>query len=229
MRRGGGRSFNKIIHHYEPYIDGKRHKVGIKIDVTKDGEKVQYFTEHIKDLDTKKPIIERFDTLPKLYNWIEEQLIHKPEVTWERKIYVHVRGYTFARRKTQANYKGESLLHASIDIEAEAIEIGTAPDGRKWRRAPDNPKSAEKFDENIGYGLEHSWSSKREGTDPDDPYSRALIDDTPENRELLVAFSVKFDGLRDQFFRAFAPEHVHQFLNHAAGTLLLNAPNEVAE
>lgn len=31
MTRGGGRDFSKIVHYYEPYIDGKRHKVGVKM------------------------------------------------------------------------------------------------------------------------------------------------------------------------------------------------------
>ena len=65
---------------------------------------------------------------------------------------------------------------------------------------------------------EYDWSN----SDPE-PYSRALIDDTPENREMLVQFAVMFDELRDKFFRSFAPDNVGQFLAKVASRPQLKA------
>jgi hypothetical protein len=222
MSRGGDRSFNKTIHYYEPYINEKRHKVGIKMRVDfRPDEDVTFYTDHFKkDADTKESVENSFKTLAELYEWIDEQLEVIPEIVWESKIFVEVRGYSYGKTNPKhTTWKGLSISHSSLDISAEAVEIGTTPDGRKWRRCP-GEKRVSKFTEQIGYGLERRYSSDKDGS----PYSRALIDDTPQNREMLVAFAVKFDELRDQFFKAFAPEYVHRFLSQTAGTLLLNAP-----
>jgi hypothetical protein len=221
--RSGGRDFRKIIHHYEPFIDGKRHKVAVKMESTSKGE-IRFFTDHFKD-EENRPIEKVFKKLPDLYEYIEEQLATLPDVVWESKIYIEVKGRSDGQIDGTKYHGGEQLLHSEVEVTAMACEIGTGTDGKMWRRAPGERKRVEKFDKNIGYGLEkekYYWKTD-DPNDPGEPYSRALIDDTVKNRELLVQFSVKFDELRDQFFKAFAPEHVERFLSQTAGTLLLNS------
>jgi hypothetical protein len=221
MRRAP-KEFDKTIHYYEPWIDDKRYKVAIKM-CTDDGTDVKFYTEHFKD-DKDKIISNSFDKLSDLYDWIEDQLATMPDVKWAPKIYIRVIGESKGRVDGTDGFHSISLLASKVEIYADAVEIGTAPDGRCWTRCPGKPKSKRIFDKNIGYGFEkekYYWK-KDDPNDPGEPYSRALIDDTPENRELLVQFSVRFDQLRDQFFRAFAPEYVSRFLAQTAGMLLLS-------
>lgn len=229
-RRSGLREIDKIIHYYEPWIDNKRHKVGVKMKTDSDGGKPQFYTQHFKD-DQERVIYKFFDTLPELYEWIEEQLADLIKLSWEPKIYIQVKGRSSAYeiKEDNASYRGIDFIHSEVEITATILEVGTSEDGKRWRRAPGKPKTLKKFEEQIGYGLEKRegcYYSLKEQEHPGDPYSRALIDDTEENRALLQQFAIRFDELRDQFFKAFSPDYVQQFLTHAAGTLLLNAPEE---
>lgn len=221
MRRSGGREFDKMIHHYEPWIDGKRHKVGIKMCL--ENEKAPtFYTEHFKD-DNKKVVKNSFKKIEELYNWIEEQLATLPDVAWVSKILIEVRGSSRGSITGYSQYEGFSLVNSEVSISAVALEIGTGSDGKTWSRNPGKPTSISKFDKNIGYGLENRYFSSK---DDQKPYSRALIDDTIENRKMLVQFAVRFDELRAQFYRAFSPEYVEKFLSAAAGTLLLSGLKE---
>lgn len=213
MRRGG-RELNKVIHYYEPYIDGKYHKVGISME-SKDGQKVQFYTKSFKD-DQKRGG-DRFDTLAELYDWIDIKVSTLPNVTWEKVILIEVDGQSEAVLEATGNHRGESLLTSKIEVQALAFELGTDPDGKRYSRNPDQPKHVAKFEKNIGYGIEARWSWR---PNDEDPYSRALIPDTEANRKLLVVFAAKFDQLRDQFFKAFAPENVATFLSRTSGLLL---------
>jgi hypothetical protein len=216
MRRGP-KEIDKIVHHYEPRIDGKRHRVGIKMK-SDNGEAPIFYTEHFKetkeDYSRPKVVKKEFAQLSELYDWIDDMLANQIELVWLPKIFVEVRG------QATGHLDWDRLVSAEVEITAEVIEYAEHGD-RRWQRRPDRPSTMEKFSVNIGYGTEqrYGWSN-----DPEEPYSRALIDDTPENREMLIAFSVKFDELRDQFFKAFAPEYIHRFLAEAAGVPLLSAP-----
>lgn len=230
MRRGS-KEFDKIIFYYEPWIDNKRHKVAVKMNVKNDGKSVVFYTEHFKREDNHRRHVDNSFTNPAdLYEWIDNNLAELPDVKWDAKILVNVKGSANATILGNEHYRGISLMHSEIEVNAEAIEVGIGSDGKKWKRAPGKPKSIQPFTENIGYGLEKdgSWWKPDDPDDPGEPYSRALLDDTDENRKLLVKFSVRFDQLRDQFFQAFAPEHVVKFLATNAGNFLLNSPaNEV--
>lgn len=222
MSRANCKEFEKTIHHAEFRVADKWVKVGIKMRFDSDAN-ICFSTDHFKN-DDGRPVKNEFKTLPELYAAIEDQLTEMPEVTWEPKIFIEVKGWSYGRLKAHPQWDGETIAHSSLDIEARAIEFGAGSDGRRWSRNPpekgERKQRINKFEHEIGYGHEKkTWhKADEDGT----PYSRALIDDTPENRKMLVAFSVKFDELRDQFFRAFAPETVYRFLSSTANTLLLN-------
>lgn len=224
MSRNGAREFCKTIHYYETRVNDKKHKVPVKMR-TSDGEKIEFFTEHFKQEDGRRFVKNSFDKLADLYDWIDDQVAELPDIEWSRKIYIKVEGSARGDLEGHTNYSGESLMSCEVKIYATAFEFGTTEEGQRYRRTAGIPKSLEKFNKNIGYGLEkESWywqSQKEKDAEPSDPYSRALIDDTPENREMLVAFAVQFDRLRDQFFQAMSPDHVTRFLAQSAGKLAL--------
>lgn len=221
MRRAT-KEFDKTVHYFEKSIETKYFKVPIKIKTN--GTKAEFYTPFFKAEENGGKKIEYFESIKDLYEYVEDSLAElTPIHNWERKIYIRVKGHSrHYGVEGHETHDRIDMTASSIEVFSEIIEIGSTEDGRKWKRGPGDPKSIRSFNENIGYGLEKDKYWWKKDDDPGDPYSRALIDDTPENREMLVAFAEKFDILRDQFFRAFG-EGAQRFLAASANMKLLTS------
>ncbi len=95
MARRGVRSFDKVVHYYEPYVQNKSHKIGIKMKFTdsrtsEDSKPPIYFTDYFK---SRGIATTEFNDLNDLYEWIDDNLVELPPLDWKPKIFIKVSGY----------------------------------------------------------------------------------------------------------------------------------------